>query len=105
MNITAVLQETCDSNAHELIGRLVPPVVERIVGQRLRESVREQGGLIHKDMQAMRSGIAHLRQGLSCSTWANAMACYQLCSIDTVQRSKIDVLCKDLKNTENCAKT
>ena len=59
------MQEVCDNNAQELISRLAPPMVERIVSQRLRESVREQGGLIHKDMQAMRSDIAHLRAGKS----------------------------------------
>lgn len=62
-NRLMLLQETCDNNAHELVGRLVPPVVERIVAQRLRESAREPNGLISKDMQAMRSDIAHLRQG------------------------------------------
>ena len=62
------VQEVCDNNAHELINRLAPPMIERIVAQRLRESVREQGGLIHKDMQSMRSDISHLRQGKSSLT-------------------------------------
>ena len=58
-----VVQEVCESNAHELIGRLVPGMAERIVAQRLRESVKEQAGLIHKDLLAVHSDIAHLRQG------------------------------------------
>ena len=62
------VQEVCDNNAHELINRLAPPMIERIVAQRLRESVREQGGLIHEDMQSMRSDISHLRQGKSSLT-------------------------------------
>lgn len=40
-------------------------MVERIVAQRLKASVREQGGLIHKDMQSMHTDIAQLRQGKS----------------------------------------
>ena len=43
-------------------------MVERIVAQRLKASVREQGGLIHKDMQSIRTDIAQLRQGKSAMT-------------------------------------
>ena len=53
--------------ARDLIDNLVPPMVERIVAQRLRESVREQGGLIYKDMLSLRADLAHLRQGLPSS--------------------------------------
>ena len=46
-----------------MIDDLVPPMAERIVAQRLKESVREHGGLIHKEMQSFRADIAQLRQG------------------------------------------
>lgn len=49
--------------SRDMIGDLVPPMVERIVAQRLRESVKEQGGLIHKDMLSFRADLAQLRQG------------------------------------------
>ena len=51
-----------------MIDSLVPPMVERIVAQRLRESAREQGGLMYKDMLALRSDIAQLRRGLRSPT-------------------------------------
>ena len=54
--------------ARDMIDSLVPPMVERIVAQRLRESAREQGGLIYKDMLSLRSDIAQLRQGLPSPT-------------------------------------
>lgn len=57
------MQEVCEGEAQELIGKLVPGMVERIVAQRLRESVKEQGGLIHKDLLAVHADIAQLRQG------------------------------------------
>lgn len=49
--------------ARDMIDSLVPSMAERIVAQRLRESVKEQGGLIHKDMLSLRADIALLRQG------------------------------------------
>ena len=52
--------------ARDMIDSLVPSMTERIVAQRLRESVKEQGGLIHKDMVSLRADIAHLRQGAAC---------------------------------------
>lgn len=51
--------------ARDMVDDLVPPIIERIVAQRLRESVKEQGGLIYKDMLSLRADVAHLRQGLS----------------------------------------
>ncbi len=50
--------------ARDMVDSLVPPMVERIVAQRLRESVKEQGGLIYKDMLSLRADLAHLRQGV-----------------------------------------
>lgn len=49
--------------SRDMIDNLVPPMAERIVAQRLRESVKEQGGLIHKDMLSFRADLAQLRQG------------------------------------------
>lgn len=49
--------------SRDMIGDLVPPMAERIVAQRLRESVKEQGGLIHKDLLSLQADIAQLRQG------------------------------------------
>ena len=66
MLITAamlLLQEAAECMARDMIDSLVPAMAERIVAQRLRESVKEQGGLIHKDMLSMRSDVAQLRQG------------------------------------------
>ena len=50
--------------ARDMVDSLVPPMVERIVAHRLRESVKEQGGLIYKDMLSLRADLAHLRQGV-----------------------------------------
>ena len=49
--------------SRDMIDNLVPSMAERIVAQRLRESVKEQGGLIHKDMLSFRTDLAQLRQG------------------------------------------
>ena len=49
--------------SRDMIDNLVPPMAERIVAQRLRESVKEQGGHVHKDMLSFRADLAQLRQG------------------------------------------
>ena len=58
-----LLQESFECMSRDMIDNLVPPMAERIVAQRLRESVKEQGGLIHKDMLSFRADLAQLRQG------------------------------------------
>lgn len=63
INASLLLQESFECMSHDMIDNLVPPMAERIVAQRLRESVREQGGVIHKDMTAFRADLAQLRQG------------------------------------------
>ncbi|DBA96228.1 hypothetical protein WJX82_006128 [Trebouxia sp. C0006] len=69
------MQEACECMARDMIDNLVPPMVERIVAQRLRESVKEQGGLIYKDMLSLRADLAHLRQeGESASSLTSAVA-------------------------------
>lgn len=59
------MQESFECVARDMLDSLVPPMAERIVAQRLRESVKEQGGLIHKNMLSLRADIAQLRQGKS----------------------------------------
>ena len=63
MNASLLSQESFECMTRDMIDNLVPPMAERIVAQRLKESVKEQGGLIHKDMLAFRADLAQLRQG------------------------------------------
>lgn len=49
--------------SRDMIDDLVPAMAERIVAQRLRESLKEQGGILHKEVQGFRADIAQLRQG------------------------------------------
>lgn len=63
MNASLLLQESFECMSHDMIDNLVPPMVERIVAQRMRESVKEQGALVHKDILSFRADLAQLRQG------------------------------------------
>ena len=63
--MSLLLQESFECMSHDMIDNLVPPMAERIVAQRLRESVKEQGGVIHKDMTSFRADLAQLRQGIT----------------------------------------
>ena len=68
-----LMQESLECMARDMIDSLVPPMAERIVAQRLRESVKEQGGLIHKDMLSLRADIALLRQGVPNILWVPSL--------------------------------
>ncbi|KAL3162446.1 hypothetical protein ABBQ32_010113 [Trebouxia sp. C0010 RCD-2024] len=56
------MQESFECMSRDMIDDLVPAMAERIVAQRLRESLKEQGGILHKEVQGFRADIAQLRQ-------------------------------------------
>ena len=64
-----------------MIDDLVPPMAERIVAQRLRESVQQHGGIIHKEMQSFRADLALLRQGAQAALCFMPLLCYTLAMI------------------------
>lgn len=82
--------------ARDMIDNLVPPMVERIVAQRLRESVKEQGGLIYKDMLSLRADLAHLRQGLPSSMGSSTIHAWTTSNIPLDTCLKLKPLCFEL---------